>query len=118
MQKESAITECRINGIKMNFNLNSLTYGPIVFQPVVPAYFANLVVPGNHVYNMVGVFRNVLPEKINAGGIAIELPEELLPLFPYLNFFINATDSTESHMLFRNHRCQADWLREIKEWIC
>lgn len=71
MQNESAIIDCRINGIKMNFNLNSLTYGPILFQPVVPAPYAKLVVPGSKAYCAEGIFGNILFQEINAGRITI-----------------------------------------------
>lgn len=71
MQNESAITDCRINGIKMNFNLNSLTYGPIMFQTVVPAHFAKLVVLGSHMYFAEGAFGAILFQEITVGGITI-----------------------------------------------
>lgn len=193
MQNESAITDCRINGTKMTLNLNSLTYGPVMFQPVVPAHFANLVVPGSRAYYAEGVFGNLLFQEINAGGITIfynicsiledlaldfriaqpvlhthialknenrydikgpgavylsqgqfnmirssslegtvyldrnneyktldiycpgELLQELFPHFPFVNDFINGTNSGEPVLLFKNHRWINSQIIEITD---
>lgn len=55
----------------MNFNLNSLTYGPIIFESEVPAAFEKLIVPGSHPHYAEGPFGNILFQEIRAGQVTL-----------------------------------------------
>jgi AraC-like DNA-binding protein len=71
MQNEWDIIDCSNKGIMMNFNLDSLTYGTVIFQPLVPAPFKKWVIPGSLSHYAEGAFGNILFQEINAGGITL-----------------------------------------------
>lgn len=55
----------------MSFNLDSQTYGPLLFKPVVPASLAKWIVPGSHPYIAKGKFGHILLQQIDIGDIQL-----------------------------------------------
>jgi AraC family transcriptional regulator, transcriptional activator of the genes for pyochelin and ferripyochelin receptors len=55
----------------MKFNISSITYGTLEFKPVVPAGFAELVVPGSIISSAEGPFGKIMFQEINAGQSTI-----------------------------------------------
>jgi len=51
----------------MKFNYSSVTYGPIILKPIIPAGFASLVVPGSIISSADAPFGKIMLQQINAG---------------------------------------------------
>jgi len=72
MQSELAFTDCSNNGIKMNFNLRSQTYGPIILKPEVPAELSACVLPGSETGFAQGVFGKILLQEIHLDNLVLQ----------------------------------------------
>ncbi len=72
MQSELAITDCSNNSTKMNLNLHSLTYGPIIIEPGVPAELSSWVLPESETGYAQGPFGKILLQEIHLGEISIQ----------------------------------------------
>jgi AraC family transcriptional activator of pyochelin receptor len=72
MQSELAITDCSNNRIKMNVNLHSITYGPIIMEPGVPEELSSLVLPDSETGYAQGAYGKILFQEIHLGEINIQ----------------------------------------------
>jgi AraC-like DNA-binding protein len=72
MQSELTVTDCSYNGTKMDVNLHSMTYGPIIIKPGVPEELSSWVLPDSETGYAQGAFGKILFQEIHLGELNIQ----------------------------------------------